>query len=539
MRCFLLVTSCLTVPWAAHADDFPAPAPATEAVIYLQGAEITRTKTINVPAGTHRLLVPVPSGTDPAPKIVVDGATLGAVQVMQDAVTDGRAYLSAPQQQALEVFETAQEAAHLAEDARLRAASGVKAAEDRLTFLRSVSGGSLSGLDPAQIIATAEAVAAGTAAAEILRADARAALRSAERAVAEAGRQAQQAKRDLDTSGADLGPRSLMAIEVTAAAAGPVTLTLTSFSGAAGWSPIYDITLGADDRVTLDRKVSVWQQTGLTLTDIAMTLSTADPNAQTAPHPVTPNLAQTVQPQPRISASAEGFAMDSTATRMAAPVPEAAIMLAAQLDGPVVTYAYPAPVTLPMESGSITLSQDSLTLDARVFNRASPRTDETAFLMAEVTNSTGEPLLPGSATLYRQEVRIGEVYLPLLSAGEETDLAFGPQHHLPLEFVLLENETGGRGLFVTSGTRRQDMVVSLRNLSDEPETVETRFALPYSEQEDLEVTIAATPAPDTRDVDDLRGVAEWHLGLPAKGAAEIRIGVEMEWPEEETLIWRP
>ncbi|MGB3409308.1 MAG: DUF4139 domain-containing protein, partial [Jannaschia sp.] len=356
----------------------------------------------------------------------------------------------------------------------------------------------------------------------------------------------QQASRDLDATGARLGPVSLIAVGVEVPVAGAVTLTLESFSFGGGWSTLYDADLGVDGAVTLDRKVAIRQDTGLPFAQVALTLSTADPFAQTAPQPVTPTPAQIVNLAENARLSDYSGARTERALSPASPegmavMEDSAVgaKLVASFDGPVVTYAYPTPVTLPVQQDQIVLALDTLTLDARTFNRASPRTDETAFRMAEVTNSTGEPLLPGPATISREGSRIGETSLPFLAAGDTTELAFGPVQHLRLEFALLENETGDRGLFVASGTRQQDMVFRVRNLSDAPETVETLFALPYSEQEDLEVSLRMTPEPDARDVDDRRGVARWDLEVPADGETEVRIAIGMQWPQEQTLIWRP
>lgn len=527
------------LPQIAAADDFPLPAPATEAVVFLQGATITRVATLDAPAGSHRLLVPVMAGANGAvPRVEVAGATLGAAEIVTDGITDGRRLFTPVQRAAWEEWRAAREAVATAQDARLRAAAGVTAAEDALAFLRSISGSALTGLDPAAIGETAAAISGGTTAAEVARADARAALRGADRAVADAGRVLAQAKRDLDASGADFGPVSLIAISVEVAVAGPVTLQLEDFVPDAGWSLSYDATL-AGEVVTLARKVQVRQGSGADLDAVALRLSTADPFAAMAPSDLAPDLARVVEtpalpvPVPRGAVERES-AMADLAFESRAPV-----TVTADTDGPVVAYDYPVPVDVPASGDSVTLTMDTIDLAARVFNRAAPRTDATAFRMAEVTNTTPEPLLPGPATLLRDGEKVGESFLPLVPAGDEAEIAFGPVEHLRLDFVLRDNETGDRGLFVTSGTRAQDMVFRVRNLSDMAETVETRFALPYSEQEELEVSVTTEPAPDARDVDDMEGVAEWLLDVPAGGEAEVRIGVTMDWPEGQTLEWQP
>jgi len=543
MRRTLFITTFLTLPLAVWAEEFPLPAPVTEAEVYLQGALLVRTGQIDLPAGEHRLLVPVGRSANGLPNIDLTGASLGTVETLPGAIADGRRFLTPPQQAAYDIWVTAQEAAGLVEDARMRAAAAVKAAGDQLAFLRSITGSGLDVLDAGAMLATLDVLGERVQEAEVARAAAQAALRAADRAVRDAGLILAQARIDMDATGAQLGKVSLLVIGVTVAEAGTVGLTMETFTPQAGWGTRYDATLEADDSVTLERKVEVWQGTGLPLVDVALSLSTADPFAQTAPQEVFPNQASLAKPeaelQVRRSLETAPQEMDAAAEiSMAAPASEP-VFAKANFDGPVVTYDYPTAVSLPSTGGSVTLTLDTQSLDARVFNRASPRTDETAFLMAEVTNTTGEPLLPGPAALFRDGARIGESFLPLMPAGDEVELAFGPQQHLRLEFVRLENETGDRGLIFTSGTRQQDMVFRVRNLSDATEVVETRFALPYSEEEDLQVDVSTRPDPDERNVEDKRGVAQWNLDVPAREEVEVTVGVTLEWPEGETLNWQP
>ena len=525
----------ILLPGLAAAADFAVPAPATEAIVYLQGIDVLRRAEVDLPAGSHRILVPAMPGAANAPRIEVTGATIATIATFEDGLVDGRMLLTPAQEAAHDAWRDAVEAASRADDARDRAAATVRAAQDALAFLRSVEGGDLGEATPERIGAVAGAVAGGVTAAEVARADAAAALRAAEAEAEAAERRAEQARRDLDATGADLGPVTLLALSVDAAEAGPVTVTMRAFSPAGGWSLAYDIDLGADDAVTLTRIATITQGTGLPLDGVALRLSTADPFAQAAPTEPQPDLARAEDlppplypiPEPRMRA--EAFAAD------AAP----ALVARADTGGPVVAYDVPGRVDLPVSGDPVRLALAPIDLAARVFNRATPRHDATAFRMAAVTNDTPEPLLAGPATLTREGQRTGEGFLPLLPAGDEAELSFGPVEHLRLEYRALGNQTGDAGLFSTSGTRRQDLVYRVRNLSDAPEIVETRIALPFSEQDDLEIRVETAPAPDLRDVEERRGVAQWDLAVPGNGEAEVRVGVEMRWPEGLTLLWEP
>ena len=535
MRLAILLV-CL--PGLALADDVLLPAPATEAVIFANGATVTRRAETDLPAGTHRLLLPVLPGADSPPRIELTGATLGPQEVRVGGLVDGRDLFTRAQRSAYDAWMAAREAAERTADEHVGASAAMEAAEIRLDFLRSISGATVTRLEAWSVTETAQAIGEAAIVAQRDLAASRDAERAARRDLEEARRAEDQARRDFDATGADLGPVSLLAVSVTLDAPGSVTATLRQFAPQAGWTPRYDATLDETaDRVTLARKVEVFSNVGLPLTDVTLRLSTADPFAQTAPQEVLPNLVVTGAlpvPEPRGAAQEDA---PSELLRMAEPAGE--IRAAVDTDGPIVAYDYPEPVDIPVDGQRATLLLDTLELDARVFNRAAPRTDRTAFLMAAFTNDTAEPLLAGPVALYRDAEKVGETYLPPVPAGDESELAFGPQEHLLLEFVRAENEVGDRGVFQTSGYRRQDLTFRIRNLSDTAETVEARYALPYDEAEDIEIVVDAQPRPDATDVEDRQGVAQWNLDVPARGEVEVRVEVSIEWPEGEMLLWQP
>ncbi|MDB2408000.1 DUF4139 domain-containing protein, partial [Jannaschia sp.] len=437
----LAVLLCV-LPTLAASDDITLPAPVVAAEIFLQAAALTRVDETTLPAGEHRLLVPVTPSAWGLPRVTVDGAKLGATAQLQDALVDARTLYTEVQETAATALETAEAALAEAEDARIAAAAALAGAEARLGFLRSVSGGQLAQLDAARIGEAAETIGVGIVAAQTAQADARRVARASLEAVEGARLTVDQARRDLEATGAPQGPVTMLAIGVSGEG-GPVTLTLEQMVGNAGWSPSYVADL-TGETVTLERRAILRQGTGLALQDVTVRLSTADPSAATAPGPVFPDQVTTRGRGGPVSGRISADATESFAR--AAPAPEPVVIARVDTSGPVVAYAYPDPVTVPADGGAVTLVLDTLSFDAETFNRAVPRIDETAFLMAALTNEIGEPILPGPVALRREGARVGEAALPLIPAGDEAELAFGPQQHLRLEWRALQNEEGETGI---------------------------------------------------------------------------------------------
>ncbi|WP_298428838.1 DUF4139 domain-containing protein [uncultured Jannaschia sp.] len=533
-----LIALLILLPGLALADELRLPAPVTDATFYSNGVTLTRRDGAELSAGTHRLLIPMAGRSGTVPDIELDGARLVAQGTAPGGLVDGRAVFDEAQAAAFAAWEAAQYALDRARDAADRAQAAAEAASAQIAFWRSVSGEALTGLDPAALTATASAVADGVARAQTAQIEARAAVRAANEAVDEAGRDVAQARTDLEATGARLDPVDLLVLDITVSEAGPVALALRQ-DAFGGWRPLYDAILDEDaGRLSIVRRAEMRQDSGLPLRGVSVRLSTADPTGQADPAPVFPDRAILTQKEVLREEMVESRSIAMAPAPMADAASEG--IMAVAVDGmPVLTYAVPVPVDLPPTETSVTVTLGTLDLPVRVFNRASPRRDAFAFLMAEAADGPSETLLPGAVTRYRGATRVGEGALPLVPAGDMFEIAFGPRRDLPLEFTVLDNATGERGIFSSSGTRVQDIAFRVRNLSDAAEVVETLYALPYSEEEALDLTVRATPAPDARDVDDARGVSRWDLEIAPGGEAEVRIRVEATWPEGQVLDWRP
>ena len=103
----------------------------------------------------------------------------------------------------------------------------------------------------------------------------------------------------------------------------------------------------------------------------------------------------------------EGGSMDA-----AAPVMESAVRfndsVATSFDGPGVTYTVARPLDLASGVDATRVNLDQLSFYARRYAHAAPAFDTTAYLMAEFTNTTQEPLLAANeAALYIDNTLVG------------------------------------------------------------------------------------------------------------------------------------
>ena len=218
------------------------------------------------------------------------------------------------------------------------------------------------------------------------------------------------------------------------------------------------------------------------------------------------------------------------------PEPVAAAEVATMAyQGDTVVYHYPTPVDLASGVENLRLGLDKLSLAAKVIAQAVPRYDATAFVVANLTNDTTEILLPGQAYLYRDGALTGMAQLAVLSPGDNVDLGFGAIDGIRLTRDMPERAEGDRGIISTSTQIEEKAVLEVENLTSEVWPVRVVDLVPYSEQEELEISYSADPAVSETDVDGKRGVLAWDFDLGPGEKKAITLESLISWPEGKVL----
>ena len=77
--------------------------------------------------------------------------------------------------------------------------------------------------------------------------------------------------------------------------------------------------------------------------------------------------------------------------------------------------------------------------------------------------------------------------------------------------------------------------IEATNLTDRTWAMELRDRVPFSEQENLEITYSADPPPDQRTVDGQRGILQWNVQLAPEATFMATTGYRMIWPEGQIV----
>ncbi|OYU19112.1 MAG: hypothetical protein CFE34_07075 [Rhodobacteraceae bacterium PARR1] len=531
---FLSPLAVLLLSTAAFADTLTAPSTITAVTVYADAAQVTRTVTLDLPAGRHSLTVTdLPWATAPlgVQLTAPEGVATGALSLRAGRLTPADAPKTAAQQAAETALDTARAALVQAQADRDGAQALVDAALARADFLNRVTADVGPDIGPAQVVAMADTIATETLAAKRAAADAGAALPAADRAVTDAQDAVTAAEEALSavTPDATEGQQLTVALDVTKA--GPTTLTLTHLVEGAYWRPAYGLTLARGDvpALTLDRGAFVTQDTGEDWRGVDLTLSTAQLNQQMTPSEPWPKLRRIGPPDaPEARTFADDAAMPEAV--MAAPM-----MAEATASDDLVLYHFPAAVDVATGVEDLRIALDRISLAPEVEARAIPAIDQTAFQVARFTNPTDEILLPGQALLTRDGAVIGTTDLDRLAPGQETEVGFGPIEGLRLTAIQPTRAEGDSGIIVKSNRQETTVVYTVENLTTRDWTVRLLDTVSYSEQDDLTVDVTADPAPTETDVDDQRGLWAWSLPVPAGETAKVTVTESLGWPSDMVL----
>ena len=532
----LIAALLATTALPACADTITATSRITAVTVYPDGAKLTREVHFSAPAaGSHELLVTdLPMDSDPslirlAPS---EGLQLGAFNLRADRLPPREDPLTPEQEAAKTAIEAAEATADQAALALEAVTAKVEAAEAQVHFLSSFTGALPDGATPDTIKSMATMIGTETLAARQTALAAKAELPPARKTLTEAQEALAKAQAAYDAlPSADMDYTAL-SVAVTAAAVGEQTVTVTQYVGNASWRPVYDLNLTRKDgdALTLNRSVLVTQYTGEDWAGVALTLSSSRPSEQAAPSQLWPELRSIGPEETEMDLARKSDVGGAVLYEEAAAAP-APVTAGMAIEGDTVVYNYPEPVTVATGAEDLRLALDSLSFSPVVEAVAVPRLDKTAFVMASFTNASDEPLLPGHAMLFREGVLVGSTWLDVIAPGVETDVGFGALETLRVKREMPKRAEGETGVFTSANQQSESAVITIENTGDQAWPVRILDQVPYSEQEDLEIEVSASPEPSETDVEGQRGILAWEFELAAGGKQTITLEQVLTWPE--------
>lgn len=521
------------------AADLTADLHVDRVTVYREGAIVTRTGQVEIPAGTHRLVIRGLPATIDAKALQVAVAspsvTLGSIEV--EKINEGKFASEAEREFRRRIEETNDQRQVVQDDAAT--------AQLQLKLLESLA------TNPAgsPTRATVDAANLGTVLTTMSTSSG-----AARRRVRESAQQLRTLDRTLEKLKADLAKVATQSkqstqVRTSVEAAAPTTsIVSVSYTIAdAGWEWIYEARLDTKQkRITLERQGQVQQGSGEDWKDVEVTLTTAIPSDDVATPVVGPLFLSLQDPLP--------LRTRVTAPRMTAALAEAPPPAAAEPDlrEVVVTggkraarelstdflaeYRIPSRTTLLADRAPRLYPISNDTFDVTLIARVVPSASRAAHLEATFKYERDVPIESGSLQLYRDGAFVGEAETAVFLPGADVRMPFGADERIRVAAHDEQAQSAQRGVISRQLIKETRRRFDITNYHSTAVAVEIIDRVPVSKHSDVHVEILkGATEPSSKDIDGKAGVLMWKFIAEPQKLVSIRHFYSVQYPRDRRL----
>lgn len=352
------------------------------------------------------------------------------------------------------------------------------------------------------------------------------------------------------------GKRSTYEVTIPVEASGDATLTLALSYQVPGatWKPIYDARLKTDESaMTLVQYGAVQQRTGEDWSDVALTLSTAQPHRGASLPALSPqwvDVWDNDKVRPMAAAKVQrrndlmsGFAASDAVmaeSMGAAPQSSREVSFAqAQIEtgGFVSEYKIVGPSDVPADGSETKLMVGAFETDSKIEIHIQPQMSTEAYLVANATLKGDAPILPGQVNLFRDGAYVGQSHFPMLRPDDAHDLFFGVDDQVTVDRKVLVDERKDAGIISRDNELTRHYITTVQNLHKDAVAVVVKETLPVARNEKIDIKIneKQTLAGYTQDDEHIKGLLRWDMELAPKEEQEIGLGWTVSWPKDHSL----
>ncbi|WP_284337387.1 DUF4139 domain-containing protein [Comamonas sp. NoAH] len=344
---------------------------------------------------------------------------------------------------------------------------------------------------------------------------------------------------DQERTGGATAQASIVQITVSAPQGG--NLALSYQVRGPSWQPGYRAALNVEQqKLTLERTAQVSQNTGEDWRDVALILSTGQPNSA----------ANSPLPRPwRISEAAPANRSPDAELRKPAPAAPVARMLrgaematasAPDFDASVfegshaTTFTLPQRISIPSNAEQLSFSLGQQQLNARLLVRTTPALDTAAYLIASFDLPEDGIWPSGPMRLYRDGAYAGASRLDAQSTAQN-GIGFGKDERVSVRALPAETLRGHTGLIGQRQQRVENRTWEVRNNHRTAINLQVLDAAPVSEQQDIRVESSYKPQPSDIAWNGQPGTVLWEKTLPPATSERFSSSHTISWPQDMKL----
>lgn len=518
------------------AQERNVPSKPNAAKVFLQGAQVSRTASATVPAGTSTLVFTgLAQQLDPQSIQVTGkgGYTILSVNHRINHLTESPAKKEIEELQArIKLMER-----DVATETGLRQ---VWEQEEQLLLKNTAIGGQQQGVTASQLQAVNDYVRGRLKAVKAGVLDQQLKINTLNEELQKLRQQMQQLQAQAPR------PTSEVVVEISSATEVRATFTLDYFVQQARWTPAYDLrAIGVGKPIELLMKAEVVNNTGEDWDKVALSLSSGNPTLGGVMPRLNPWTLWAPRPLQELSVTSRSTRARADAAEQVmggAPMPAAmdkeeevayrTVVNTVEQRSTTVEFVIETPFTIPSDAKAHTVGVRTHNIPATYKHYATPKLDKDAFLYARTTGWEDLDLLSGQANVFFEGTYVGKSFLRLDVPQDTLEISLGRDKGVVVERV--KRKVSDQKAFI--GGKRNVTIgwdLTVRNTKATAVDLEVRDQYPLSPQSEIEVKLEDNGG---AVVDDKKGFLTWSFTLEPRATRKLGFSYSVRHPKEMPVV---
>lgn len=343
-------------------------------------------------------------------------------------------------------------------------------------------------------------------------------------------------------------PGSRIKVKLHAPKATSTQLNIAYMVDNAGWIPTYDIhATEVNEPIQLSYKAKIYQNSGINWDNVNITLSSGNPSTNTTIpsfHPwflheyqlpeVTERDRQklaVISSQDHLAlASYESYQIEDKKVNLAKPISD---YIVTENTGINTQYQINLPYSIPSDGKEHQVFIQQKNLDAEYQYIAMPKWNNDVFLQATINDWQNLNLLPGNMSIYFENHYIGQSTLKLDDINNGLNLSLGIENRIIVKREESKTE-GSSGIFGGSNIERKQGYL-FTAINSRPDAVQLTIIdqLPVSQNEKIKVQDLQL---QDAEHNTLNGKLSWQLELQPQEEKSFEYHYKIRYPKEMNVI---
>lgn len=528
----LIIVSVITINFVISKENpIPIDSKIKEVTVFLRGAQVVRTGTVQLRAGSSEIMfIDLPDNLN-AESIQVRGKGNFTILSVIHQINYLKAREKSPEVLKLEAKLKELEMKVATENVAL----AVYNHEENILLANKSIGGQTSGVNATDLREAVNFFRSRLSEVKTKQLE-------ISQSIAKLNEEINQIRKQLSTlSSLRQKPTSEVICNVSSTSSVEALFEISYIVGNAGWIPSYDIRAdNIKDPIEVNYKAKVFQATGENWEKVPLILSTGNPSLPGVKPAIYPWYLNFVDPYALSpSVSVRGAASMKKAERSMAMADEMEMEEAASIsEYTEVTEALTStefnisiPYTIPSDGKQHMVELQSFTLPTNYEYYAAPKIDRDAFLVARVTGWDERNLLPGETNLFFEGTFVGKSYLNVRNTQDTLDLSLGRDKSI----VITRNDLKDFSSKKTIGFNREEIrtwEITLRNTKNAPVNILLEDQFPLSTNKEIEIKhLEMAGAQFKKD----SGILKWRIALDPSQTSKYRLSFSVKYPKNKII----